>query len=53
MYIYFFYFQSVSIIKPPFQTRTDISGRLSKCFDHKATFPDTHSKIAPDRHIYA
>ena len=24
-----------------------------KCFDHKATFPDTYSESPPDTHIYA
>ena len=25
---------------------------MSKCFDHKTTFPDTHNQIPPDSHIY-
>ena len=26
---------------------------MSKCFDHKTAFPETHSKIPPDSRIYA
>ena len=26
---------------------------MSKCFDHTTTYPDTHRKIPPDKHIYA
>ena len=47
LYIYIcIYYQS-------FKCYDEASILMSKCFDHKSTFLEPHSKIPPDRHIYA
>ena len=49
IYIYIYIYIYITIL------RYDVGTKIimSKCFDHKTTFLDTHTKLPPGSHVYA